>query len=355
MVCSAGFCIRCIMQKSEMTGGGKRSVRVLVTGGAGYIGSHVVKLLGERGYTVMTYDNLSTGNAWAVLAGELVVGDLADTTLLQATLRDFAPDAVMHFAASIVVPESVSDPLKYYTNNTANTLKLIQAVVAGRVPHFIFSSTAAVYGMPQQLPVSESAPLLPINPYGTSKMMSELILRDCAAAHPGFRYVALRYFNVAGADLSCRIGQAYAMPTHLITRGLKTAQGVFPELLIFGTDYDTPDGTCIRDYIHVDDLASAHICALEHLAGGGASDIFNCGYGRGFSVREVVRVMREVVGYDFPVRETGRRAGDPAALIADSRKLQQSLGWKPRYDDLHTMIRSAWAWEQHYARMHQRP
>lgn len=326
-------------------------MRVLVTGGAGYIGSHVVKLLGELGHEILTFDNLSTGNAWAVLSGELVKGDLADRTMVRDTLKHFVPDAVMHFAASIVVPESVSNPLKYYSNNTANTLGLIQEVVTARIPYVIFSSTAAVYGVPKQMPVTEDAPLQPINPYGTSKMMSELILRDCAAAYPSFRYVALRYFNVAGADLSCRIGQAYAMPTHLITRGLKTAQGVFPELEIFGSDYDTPDGTCIRDYIHVDDLASAHICALDYLKGGGRSDIFNCGYGRGFSVREVINVIREVVGADFPVREVGRRPGDPAALIADSTKLQHMLGWKPRYDDLHIIIRSAWAWEQRYAQM----
>lgn len=321
-------------------------MRVLVTGGAGYIGSHVVKMLGERGHAVLTFDNLSTGNRWAVLTGDLVVGDLADAEAVRAAMRSFAPEAVIHFAASIVVSESVADPVKYYRNNTANTLNLLQVLREEGVGRVIFSSTAAVYGTPAENPVSETAPLVPINPYGTSKMMTELILRDMAAADPAFRYVALRYFNVAGADPSGRIGQAYAEATHLITRGLKTAKGAYPKLQVFGTDYDTPDGTCIRDYIHVDDLADAHLRALDYLAAGGVSDVFNCGYGHGFSVREVVAVMKEVTGIDFTVEETGRRAGDPESLIAAADRIRDRLQWTPKHDDLRVIVKTAWEWER---------
>ncbi len=320
--------------------------RVFVTGGAGYIGSHVVKALGERGYEVLVYDNLSTGNDWAVLHGELVVGDLADRRSLAGVLRNFAPDAVIHFAASIEVAESVREPLKYFRNNTANALGLLevlQELGVGR--NFIFSSTAAVYGMPETMPIGEGAPPAPINPYGASKMMSERLLADLTAADPSFRCVALRYFNVAGADPVGRIGQAYRNATHLITRALKTAKGEFPKLQIFGTDYPTPDGTCIRDYIHVDDLASAHLCALEHLLAGGSSDVFNCGYGHGYSVREVVAVAKEVTGIDFVVEEAPRREGDPPELVADSRKIAR-LGWQPRHDDLRYIVRTAWEWEK---------
>lgn len=321
-------------------------MRVLVTGGAGYIGSHVVKLLGEQGHQLLTFDNLSTGNRWAVLAGELVVGDLADPAAIRQAVRSFRPDAVVHFAASIVVPESVTDPVKYYTNNTVNTFNLLRVLCEEGVGMFLFSSTAAVYGIPAIAPVSEDTTLSPINPYGTSKMMTELILRDIAAANPSFRYVALRYFNVAGADPEGRIGQAYAEATHLITRGLKTAKGEYPKLQMFGTDYDTPDGTCIRDYIHVDDLADAHLRALEYLAAGGASDVFNCGYGHGFSVREVVSVMKEVTGIDFQVEETDRRAGDPAELVAGADKIRIHLNWKPQHDDLRFIVKTAWEWER---------
>ena len=293
-------------------------MRAFVTGGAGYIGSHVVKLLGERGHEVLTYDNLSSGNDWAVLSGDLVKADIADSLTLERTLREFQPDVVIHFAASIVVPESVTDPLKYYSNNTANAIALLGAVRAVGLERFIFSSTAAVYGIPQSVPVTEDAPLAPINPYGTSKMVTEMVLRDLAAAGQAFRYVSLRYFNVAGADEGCRIGQAYRESTHLITRALKTASGEFERLEIFGTDYPTPDGTCIRDYIHVDDLADAHLLAAEYLYGGGQSDIFNCGYGTGFSVRQVVESAKRVTGTDFSVEEAGRREGDRPELVADS-------------------------------------
>lgn len=321
--------------------------KIFVTGGAGYIGSHVVKALGEAGYQVLVYDNLSTGNRWAVLHGELVVGELSDRQRLTETLRDFQPDAVMHFAAFIEVAESVSNPLKYYRNNTLNALQLLEVLRELGIGRFIFSSTAAVYGIPEQIPVAETAPLEPINPYGASKMMSEQLLADLSAAcGDDFRYVALRYFNVAGADSGGRIGQAYRNPTHLITRALKTARGQYPSLQLFGTDYPTPDGTCIRDYIHVDDLAEAHLVALRHLLNGGRSDIFNCGYGHGYSVREVIEVAKKVSGIDFQVVEAERREGDPPALTAKSDKIVRELDWQPRHDDLEFIVRTAWEWEQ---------
>jgi UDP-glucose 4-epimerase len=271
---------------------------------------------------------------------------LADTVLLGKTISDFKPHAVIHFAASIVVPESVRNPLKYYRNNTANALNLIEACIDGNVPNFLFSSTAAVYGIPASASVDESSPLNPINPYGVSKMMVEQILRDVAHAHPDFNYVSLRYFNVAGADKDCRIGQSYKESTHLITRALKTAKGEFPRLQIFGTDYATPDGTCIRDYIHVDDLATAHEAALEFLHAKGTSDVFNCGYGHGYSVRDVVNVAKRVTGVDFPVDEVGRREGDTPVLIAKNEKITRTLQWKPSYDDLSYIVKTAWDWEK---------
>ncbi|HSQ78071.1 MAG TPA: UDP-glucose 4-epimerase GalE [Nitrospirota bacterium] len=321
-------------------------MKVLITGGAGYIGSHVVKALGEQNHELLVYDNLSTGNAWAVLYGKLVVADLSDETVLRSVMRDFKPDAVMHFAASIVVPESVKNPLKYYRNNTANTLNLLSAARENNINNFIFSSTAAVYGNPDRIPVDERAPVAPINPYGASKAMIETILKDVSTAENVFRYVALRYFNVAGADSQNRIGQAYKEATHLITRALKTAKGDFEQLQIFGTDYRTPDGTCMRDYIHVDDLAAAHVLSLDYLAHGGKSDVMNCGYGHGFSVKEVVKMTKKVTNRDFTVVETERRPGDPPALIADSSKLKEKLQWTPRHDDLEYIIRTAWSWEQ---------
>lgn len=319
--------------------------RIFITGGAGYIGSHVVKALGEAGHELLVYDNLSTGHEWAVLYGRLVKGDLADISLLEDALSSFRPDAVIHFAASIQVEESVREPLNYYRNNVVNTVNLLEAVVRNGISKFIYSSTAAVYGIPGTIPVPEAAPLSPINPYGVSKVMVEDILRDLANALP-FKYIALRYFNVAGADPECRIGQAYAEATHLITRALKTAKGEYEKLSIYGTDYPTPDGTCIRDYVHVNDLANAHVLAMEHLMDGNVSDVMNCGYGHGFSVKEVVAAAKHVTGIDFSVIETDRRPGDPPALIADSSRLKQKTGWSPVYDDLEFIIRTAWEWEK---------
>lgn len=331
------------MQKSE------QKKRILVTGGAGYIGSHVVLALGEAGYDVLTYDNLSTGNRDSVLYGDLVVGDMADKELLVKTLTDFRPDAVMHFAASIEVGESVTNPLKYYRNNSANALNLLEALRLTGVDIMIFSSTAAVYGNPVELPVIEETPLQPINPYGTSKMMTEHFLADLSQADDSFRYVALRYFNVAGADPQARLGQDYKNPTHLITRALKTALGIFPKLQVYGTDYSTEDGTCIRDYIHVADLAQAHLDALSYLFAGESSAIFNCGYGHGFSVSEVVAMAKQVTGTDFLVEETHRREGDPAELIAGCDKIRKTLNWQPRFDELEVILQTAWEWEKQLA------
>lgn len=324
-------------------------MKLLVTGGAGYIGSHVTRQLGEAGHEVVVYDNLSTGKAHAVIGAELVVGDLADGALLDALFARHAFDGVLHFAASIVVPESVADPLKYYSNNTANMLNLLKRVEAHEVRHVVFSSTAAVYGMPEVDQVSEQTPLAPINPYGASKMMSERVLADLAHAHSSLSYVALRYFNVAGADPAGRIGQETPEATHLIKVACQAALGRRDGVDIFGTDYDTPDGTCVRDYIHVEDLARAHGDALDYLAAGGGSAILNCGYGRGASVRQVLETAREVTGIDFPVREAARRAGDPPRLIAANERIQEVLGWKPHLDDLRTLVSHAWVWERKLA------
>jgi UDP-glucose 4-epimerase len=320
-------------------------MRIFVSGGAGYIGSHVVRALGEKDHDILAYDNLSTGHEWAVLSGRLVKGDLANRTFLNEVVRDFRPDAVMHFAASIQVEESVRDPLMYYRNNVINTLNLLDVMMNNRIKSFIYSSTAAVYGIPETIPIVETAPLYPINPYGASKVMIEQILKDLTGAKD-FQYVSLRYFNVAGADPEGRIGQAYTEATHLITRALKAAKGELDRLFIFGIDYPTKDGTCIRDYIHVDDIAHAHVLALNGLVETGNTDVFNCGYGYGFSVRDVVQTVKKVTGIDFTVVETERRPGDPPALVADSRKLRSLTGWKPRYDDLEYIINTAWEWEK---------
>ena len=320
-------------------------MKIFVTGGAGYIGSHIVKLLGEKGHDILVFDNLSTGHEWAVLFGRLVRGDLKDKALVSETLHSFKPDAVVHFAASIQVEESMRLPLMYYQNNVANTLNLLEAMTENHVKYLIYSSTAATYGMPENMPVNEETPLAPINPYGASKMMIERVLKDLSASRD-FQYIALRYFNVAGADAGGRIGQAYKEATHLITRSLKTAKGEFKKLLIYGNDYPTPDGTCVRDYIHVDDLAMAHLQALAYLMDTGKSDVMNCGYGHGFSVREVVETAKNVTGIDFAVQDAPRRAGDPPSLCADSTKLKKLTGWEPAYDDLQFIIKTAWEWER---------
>ena len=320
-------------------------MKILVTGGAGYIGSHVVRALGDAGHDLAIYDNLSTGHEWAILSGRLIRGDLADKRSVTETLNAFRPEAVIHFAASIQVEESIRKPLAYYRNNVINTLNLLEAMQETGVRRFIYSSTAAVYGIPAKIPVDEQAPLAPINPYGASKMMIERVLADLSTA-TDFRYSALRYFNVAGADPKGRIGQAYSEATHLITRALKTAKGEFPKLTVYGTDYPTPDGTCIRDYIHVDDLAAAHLLALNRLIETGETTIMNCGYGHGYSVREVVAAVRKVTGIGFSIEETGRRAGDPPALVADSGLLRRLTGWQPQYTDLEFIIRTAWDWER---------
>ena len=318
---------------------------ILVTGGAGYIGSHVVRQLGAAGERVVTLDNLSRGFREAVLYGPLVVGDTGDRELVLRTLREHEVDTVMHFAAYTIVPESVADPLKYYANNTANTCTLLQACVAAGVSQFVFSSTAAVYGMPAGGVASEDTPTAPINPYGSSKLMSEWLLRDVSRA-TSLRHVALRYFNVAGSDPGGRIGQSTPQATLLTKVAVEHVVGKRPHISIFGTDYATPDGTGVRDYIHVEDLAGAHLCALEYLRGGGASTTLNCGYGHGYSVREVLRAVQRVSNQVLVVREEPRRAGDPPSLVARAERARDLLRWRPRYDDLDQIVRDALNWER---------
>ena len=318
---------------------------ILVTGGAGYIGSHMVLELIDAGERVVVVDNLSTGFRWAVpAAAELVVGDVGDDELVRSVLKRHGIDAIIHFAGSIVVPESVTDPLGYYLNNTVKSRSLMAAAVDCGVPHFIFSSTAAVYGAPKQNPVTEDASLSPMSPYGTSKLMTELMLRDAAAAHP-LSYVALRYFNVAGADPAGRSGQSTPKATHLIKVACETALGKRGHMEVFGTDYPTPDGTCIRDFIHVKDLARAHVSALKHLRRGGKSDVFNCGYSKGYSVLDVIEAVKRAAGKSFDVRLSPRRPGDPPAIVAASGKIRRDLGWTPEHDDLDLIVRQALAWE----------
>lgn len=320
---------------------------ILVTGGAGYIGSHTTLALCEAGYDVLVYDNLSTGRAESVLPpARLVVGDLAETGRLERLLHDEKISAILHFAGSIVVPESVRDPLTYYRNNTSNTTELIRLAVANHVPRFLFSSTAAVYGMPATVPVTEDSPTQPINPYGRSKLMSEWVLQDAVTAHPDFSSIILRYFNVAGADPQGRIGQCTPDATHLIKVASQVALGRRDALHIFGTDYDTPDGTCIRDYIHVADLAEAHVLALAALEHGKGSGVFNCGYGHGYSVREITAAVKTASGVDFPVRESTRRPGDPPLLVADPTRIKTTMAWKPRHDDIREIALSAYQWER---------
>jgi len=319
---------------------------VLIAGGAGYIGSHAARALLEAGSRVVVVDDLSTGHRRLVPPGvPLIEGSAGDRELVGRVIAGFGVTAVMHFAGSIVAPASVSQPLAYYGNNTVNSHALIDAAIAGGVRRFIFSSTAAVYGNAGGAPITEAEPPAPINPYGTSKLMTEWMLRDAAAAHD-FRYVALRYFNVAGADPGGRSGQAAAEATHLIRLACQTALGRRSELSIFGTDYPTPDGTCVRDYIHVSDLADAHVLACRHLHDGGGTRVLNCGYGHGASVREVIATVERVTGRPLPVREAPRRPGDPASLVADSAALRRLFDWRPRFDDLPTIVRHALAWEE---------
>jgi UDP-glucose 4-epimerase len=318
---------------------------ILVTGGAGYIGSHVVRQLGERREQVVVLDNLSTGFRSAVLDAKLVVGDTGDRDLVARVLSEHRVKTVMHFAAHTIVPESVSNPLKYYGNNTCSTRSLLQACSEAGVEHFVFSSTAAVYGTPAGGVAAEDSPTQPINPYGTSKLMSEWMLRDLAAAS-SLRYVVLRYFNVAGSDPEGRIGQSTINGTLLTKVACETAVGKRPHVSIFGTDYPTKDGTGVRDYIHVEDLASAHLKALEYLRGGGTSQTLNCGYGHGYSVREVISTVNQLNGAAIKTIEGPRRAGDPPSLVAKADRVRQVLGWQPRFDDLETIVKSQLAWEK---------
>jgi len=322
---------------------------ILVTGGAGYIGSQMVRDLSDAGEPVVVLDNLSTGHRWAIAEGvPLVVGETGDQALVSRLIRDHGVNAIIHFAASIVVPDSVRDPLGYYRNNTANSRALIECAVKGGVRHFIFSSTAAVYGNPTVIPVPEDAPTVPISPYGWSKLMTEIMLRDASHAHD-LAYVILRYFNVAGADPRGRTGQSTANATHLIKVAAEAALGLRPKLDVFGTDYPTLDGTCIRDYIPVADLTRAHSDALRYLRGGGAPLTLNCGYGHGFSVLDVIETVKKVSGADFKVEYGPRRAGDPARIVAASDRIRGALGWQPRLDDLATIVANALDWERELA------
>ncbi len=319
---------------------------VLVTGGAGYIGGHMVLALLDAGEEVVVLDDLSTGFSWAVpKPAKLIVGDAGDTAQLNAVVREHWIEAIIHFAAKIVVPDSVSDPLGYYFSNTVKARALVEFAVRNRIKNFIFSSTAAVYGEPAANPIFETAQPAPINPYGRSKLMVEWMLEDTAKAHD-FSYVALRYFNVAGADPKGRLGQSTPNATHLIKVAVQAAVGLRPGIDIYGADYPTPDGTCVRDYIQVSDLITAHMLALGHLRGGGESLVLNCGYGHGHSVREVIDVVKQVSDTNFEVRLTGRRAGDAAALVAGAQAIRSRLGWKPRYDDLTEIVRQAYQWER---------
>ena len=321
------------------------SKSILVTGGAGYIGSHVVRQLGEAGEQVVVLDDLSTGFREAVLHGELVVGSTGDPACLASVFARFDVDTIMHFAAKTIVPESVADPLKYYGNNTCASRTLLEWAARAGVMHFVFSSSAAVYGVPPGGLASERTPTSPINPYGTSKLMTEWMLRDLAAAH-ALNYVALRYFNVAGCDPEARIGQSTPQATLLTKVACEAAVGKRAKITIFGTDYDTPDGTGVRDYIHVEDLARAHVKALEYLRSGGSSTTLNCGYGRGYSVREVIDMVERVGGVKLEKEEAPRRTGDPPTLVAEAERIREVLGWEPTYDSLEQIVATALRWER---------
>lgn len=322
---------------------------ILVTGGAGYIGSHTVLQLRARGEQVVVLDDLSTGFRQAVLDTPLVAGKVGDRDLVMEVLRTHGVDTVLHFAAHTIVPESVSNPLKYYGNNTCSTRTLLQCCVETGVKNFVFSSTAAVYGVPKESYADETAPTAPINAYGTSKLMSEWMLRDVAASSP-LRYVALRYFNVAGSDTSGRIGQATAKATLLVKVACEAAIGKRPHVSIYGTDFATDDGTGVRDYIHVEDLATAHLDALAYLRQGGAPLVLNVGYGRGYSVREVLKSVERAAGHPLTIREEPRRQGDPPILVARADRIRSELGWRPKLDNLDTIVKTSLQWEQRLAR-----
>lgn len=319
--------------------------KILVTGGAGYIGSHVVQQLGEAGYDLIIYDNCSTGLPASVLYGTLIKGDLSDIDRLYQVFSIYKFDSVLHFAASLIVPDSITLPLDYYANNTRNTLNLIRCCSAMGVDRVIFSSTAAVYGEPKENPVPETAETSPINPYGRSKLMSEWLLQDCGAAS-SLRYVILRYFNVAGADPRGNLGSFNTNATQLIRVACDAALQKRRGLSLFGTDFPTPDGTAIRDYIHVEDLATAHVAALQYLEQGGKSQTLNCGYGQGYSVRQVIDRVKSISNVDFPVIETNRRSGDPASVVACAQKIRQVLNWEPAYADIDTIIKTTLSWQQ---------
>ena len=322
--------------------------KILVTGGAGYIGSHVVRQLGAADEDIVTLDNLSTGFEAAVTAGDLIVGDTGDASLLERIFGEHDIDTLMHFAAHTIVPESVTDPLKYYGNNTCSSRTLLEAAARHGVKNVVFSSTAAVYGIPEGGRASEDSPTQPINPYGTSKLMTEWMLRDLAAAG-GPNYVALRYFNVAGCEPSGTIGQSTPKATLLVKVACEAATGKRPGVAIYGTDYPTPDGTGLRDYIHVEDLASAHLDALAYLRKGGESTVLNCGYGHGYSVRDVLAAVERANDAPLSIAEEPRRAGDPPQLIAVADRVREVLGWTPRFDDLDTIVRTSLAWERKIA------
>jgi UDP-glucose-4-epimerase GalE len=323
-------------------------MRILVTGGAGYIGSHAVKLFRARGHDAWVYDNLTAGHRAAVPADRLIQGDLSDAARLDRALLDHRIEAVVHFAAFAYVGESVENPAKYYQNNFVNSIHLLESMRRNRVNRIVFSSSCATYGVPDKIPIAEDEPQRPINPYGRSKLAVEFALGDYARAY-GWGYAALRYFNAAGAGTGGDLGEDHSPETHLIPLAIQAAQGLHPELRVFGTDYPTPDGTCVRDYVHVEDLAEAHLLALEQLEPGRELH-YNLGTGHGYSVREVVRTVQEVTGKRVPVREDTRRAGDPPTLVASAEKIRRELGWQPRYTDLGTIVETAWNWHRSHPR-----
>ncbi len=320
-------------------------LKILVTGGAGYIGSHTVKVLGERKFEILTIDNLSHGHKEAVLYGDFIKLDISEEKELTKLIEAFRPDVVIHFAAYINVKESVIHPAKYYKNNTVNTINMLEILVKHNIKNFIFSSTAAVYGVPARVPIPENHDLNPINSYGKSKLLVEEVLKDFQLSY-GLNYVSLRYFNAAGAESKYRIGESHKPETHLIPLVLKVAKKERKFIKVYGSDYDTPDGTAVRDYIHVEDLAVAHVKAVEYLMEKKESGIFNCGYGKGYSVKEIIEVAKKVTGKEIPIQFCDRREGDPPVLVADNTKIRRELDWIPKYDDIEYIIKTAWEWEK---------